>query len=172
MSNRYTFTEYTIASYLDEHDSTYSEYIQLLKDVQISMRSHSTVYQLLAARGKYTVFAPTNQAIHNYLDTLYAQGVITEPSWKGFKNQVALDSIKQVIIYNSILDGTKDDLEPIQSSGFPEDTKEFPIANMNERKLTLYYGTNPDSMYINGTRDDAGNITKGCDHRMAARRLR
>ena len=162
MSNRYTFTEYTIASYLDEHDSTYSEYIQLLKDVQISMRSHSTVYQLLAARGKYTVFAPTNQAIHNYLDTLYAQGVITEPSWKGFKNQVALDSIKQVIIYNSILDGTKDDLEPIQSSGFPEDTKEFPIANMNERKLTLYYGTNPDSMYINGTRDDAGNITKGC----------
>ena len=101
MSNRYTFKEYTIASYLDEHDSTYSEYIQLLKDVQISLRSHSTVYQLLAARGKYTVFAPTNQAIHNYLDTLYAQGVITEPSWNGFKNQVALDSIKQVIIYNS-----------------------------------------------------------------------
>ena len=25
MSNRYTFTEYTITSYLDEHDSTYSE---------------------------------------------------------------------------------------------------------------------------------------------------
>ena len=164
MSNRYTFTEYTIASYLDDHDSTYSEYINLLHEVNISKRSESSVYQLLEARGKYTVFAPTNTAIQHYLDTLYAKGIITEPSWNGFKQQTTLDSVKQVIVYNSILDGTKDDLDPIQSSGFPEDTKEFPIANMNDRKLTIYYEKNdPDSMYVNGARDKVTErITRGC----------
>ena len=162
MSNRYTFTEYTITSYLDEHDTTYSEYIQLLKDVRISSRSSSSVYQLLSARGKYTVFAPSNRAVQDYLDTLCAKGVIAEASWDGFDSQVKKDSIKQVIVYNSILDGTRDNLEPLQTGSFPDNTKEFPIANMNDRKLTLFYGLNPDSMYINGTRDDEGNITSGC----------
>ena len=47
MSDRYTFKEYTIASYLTEHDTTYSEYINLLKTVKISRRSESTVFQLI-----------------------------------------------------------------------------------------------------------------------------
>ena len=38
MSDRYTFKEYTIASYLTEHDTTYSEYIDLLQKVKISHR--------------------------------------------------------------------------------------------------------------------------------------
>ncbi|MBQ8051679.1 MAG: hypothetical protein IJ197_08940 [Bacteroidaceae bacterium] len=162
MSNRYTFTEYTITSYLDEHDSTYSEYIQLLKEVPISPRSESTVYQLMSARGKYTVFAPTNGAIQNYLDTLYTKGILTEPTWDGFRSEVALDSIKKVIVYNSILDGTRNDLDPVQSGGFPDDGQEISIANMNERKLTIFYGKNPDSIYVNGAKDKDGNITKGC----------
>ncbi|MBQ9559604.1 MAG: hypothetical protein IJV08_06415 [Bacteroidaceae bacterium] len=161
MSDRYTFKEFTIAGYLANQDSTYSEYIKLLSDVKISKRSESTVYQLLSARGKYTVFAPTNKAIQNYLDTLCAAGIINEPSWDGFKSEHDLDSIREVIVYNSILDGTKDDLEPIQSGGFPEDSREFPIANMNERKLNVCYGNNPDSIYVNAAKDKAGNIIRG-----------
>lgn len=159
MSNRYTFTEYTIASYLDEHDSTYSEYIRLLKEVKISERSQSSVYQLLAARGKYTVFAPTNQAIKDYLDTLAVKGIINTPSWDGFKDQNSLDSIKQVIVYNSILDGTKDDIEAIPVSSFPNPTQEDEIAdldvpNMNDRKIgVLRVKTNPDSIYVNASID-------------------
>ena len=162
MSDRYTFKEYTIASYLTEHDTTYSEYINLLKTVKISRRSESTVFQLMSARGKYTMFAPTNKAIYNYLDTLCAKGIISEPSWDGFPNDRTLDSIQKIIVYNSILDGTKNDLDPIQSGSFPDDGKEFNIPNMNERKLTIYYAKNPDSVYVNGAKDKDGNITKGC----------
>ena len=162
MSDRYTFKEYTIASYLTEHDTTYSEYIDLLQKVKISHRSKSTVFQLMSARGKYTMFAPTNKAIHNYLDTLCAKGIISEPSWDGFPDDHTLDSIQKIIVYNSILDGTKDDIDPIQSGSFPEDGFEFNIPNMNERKLTIAYDKNPDSVYVSGVKDKQGNIIKGC----------
>ncbi len=162
MSDRYTFKEYTIASYLTEHDTTYSEYIDLLQKVKISRRSQSTVFQLMSARGKYTMFAPTNKAIHNYLDTLCAKGIISEPSWDGFPDDRTLDSIQKIIVYNSILDGTRDDLDPYQSGSFPEDGYEFGIPNMNERKLTIAYDKNPDSVYVSGVKDKQGNIIKGC----------
>ena len=150
MSNQYTFTEYTITSYLDEHESTYSEYIKLLKSVKISSRSSSTLYQLLSARGNYTVFAPTNEAIHNYLDSLTARGIIPEPSWDAFPNQTKLDSIQDVIVFNSIIDGG-DDVYAYQTSTFPEPNVEFPLPNMFDRKLVVTYGSDPDSIFINGT---------------------
>lgn len=163
MSDRYTFTDYTIASYLEEHSDTYSEYIRLLSEVNISSRSTSSVFQLMSARGKYTMFAPTNEAIQNYLDTLCAKGIIPEPSWDAFPNDTICDSIKNVIVFNSILDGTKDDIEPIQSSSFPQDGEEFSIANMNDRKLSISYNKLLDSMFINGVKDKAtGNVIKGC----------
>ena len=40
MENQYTFQEYTIASYLQEHEATYSEYIQLLNDVKVDRKAH------------------------------------------------------------------------------------------------------------------------------------
>ena len=147
MSNRYTFTEETITSYLEKHEQ-YSEYVKLLGDVDISPRSDSKVIQLLSARGNYTVFAPTNAAIQHYLDTLYAQGFLTEPTWDGFPNQVKIDSIKQVIVYNSIID-SGDDSQAIQTSGFPNTGEELAFANMYERKLTVTYAANPDSIFIN-----------------------
>ena len=61
--------------------------------------------QLLSARGNYTVFAPTNQAIQDYLDTLVVQEVIDYPSWEAFKDSISLDSIRKVIVLNSIIDG-------------------------------------------------------------------
>lgn len=166
LENRYTLRENTVITYLEKHDTTYSEYLDLLREVKVSFRSESTVYQLLSARGKYTVFAPTNKAINDYLDTLYTKGIITTPDWDGFPNDVVLDSIRKVIVFNSVLDGTKDDIEPLQSSSFPDDTKEFTLANMYDRKLTIYHGgvngKNADSLYVNGARDKkTGLITKG-----------
>ena len=73
MSNRYTFTEYTVLSYLEENEQ-FSEYVKLLGEVPISEVSSSTVKQLLSARGAYTCFAPNDSAIHLYLDTLYRNG--------------------------------------------------------------------------------------------------
>ena len=57
-SRRYVFKEEIISGYLSKHEQ-YSQYVELLKQVPVSSVSKTTVYQLLSARGNYTVFAPT-----------------------------------------------------------------------------------------------------------------
>ena len=103
-SNRYTFTDETVLSYLEKH-SEYSEYTNLINTVPVSNHSQSTVAQLLSARGHYTVFAPNNNAIQLYLDSLQRKGEIQTASWDGFPDERTLDSIQKVIVYNSIIDG-------------------------------------------------------------------
>ncbi len=159
MSNRYTFTEETISGYLEKHED-YSEYYRLIGEINVSSRSESTILQLLSARGNYTVFAPTDAAVHEYLATLFDKGIISEPTWDGFPDEETLDSIRKVIVYNSIIDGG-DDIEAYNTGTFPKDTEEFLIANLNDRKLTINYGHDPDSIYINGTKDDQGNVLDG-----------
>lgn len=162
MSDRYTFTEWTVSSYLEEHLATYSEYYKLLGQVKINDKYKSTVLQLMGARGNYTVFAPTNQAIYEYLDSLCKKGIITEPSWEGFQSQKTLDSIQKIIVYNSIIDG-KDNVSAYQTTSFPDDKKEFDLPNMFDRKLTVHYDdVNPDSVFINANKDDkTGKIIGG-----------
>lgn len=162
MSDRYTFTQYTVTSYLASHPDSYSEYYDLLSKVKINKKYESTVLELLSAHGNYTVFAPTNEAIAEYLDSLCKKGIIEAPSWEGFTSQKTLDSIQEVIVYNSIIDG-KDNNSPYQTSSFPEDTKEFDLANMNDRKLTVHYNNkNADSVFINANKDTkTGEIIGG-----------
>ena len=78
MSNRYVFTSHTMMSYMEKFPEKYSEYLDLLHHTRVSHVSETTVGQLLAARGNYTVFAPTNNAIHAYLESLCEKGLITE----------------------------------------------------------------------------------------------
>ena len=68
VSNRYVYNEKTIIDYLSSH-ADYSEYTSLLSMVPVSRATKTTLQQFLSARGHYTVFAPTNQAIQEYLDT-------------------------------------------------------------------------------------------------------
>ena len=83
----------------------YSQYVELLKKVKINpYMETSTVYQLMTARGNYTVFAITNDAIDAYLQDLVDEGLIAEPSWDAFTDSAKLDSIRGVIIRNSIID--------------------------------------------------------------------
>ena len=147
-SSRYVFKEETVQSYLVKHAS-YTEYVKLIQQVPISRRSESTVYQLLSARGNYTVFAPTNAAIQAYLESLAEAGIIDSPDWESFPSTEILDSIRRVIVYNSIIDGG--DYETYETSTFPtENNGEFGRANMNEIKLSVYYPKgHPDSIYIN-----------------------
>ena len=148
MSSRYVFTDKTITQYLQEKEY-YSEYVRLLGKRPVSAYSQTTLLQLLSARGHYTVFAPTNDAIHDYLDSLYHKGIITEPSWNGFEKQETLDSIEKVIIFNSILDSGDQDAYNVLD--FPDHEHEFQLANMNNRKLRVYYGSNnTDSISIEG----------------------
>ncbi len=147
-SSRYVFEGKTIAQYL-EGKEYYSEYVRLLGKRPVSSYSKTTILQLLSARGHYTVFAPTNDAIHLYLDSLYSKGIITEPSWEGFQEENTLDSIEKVIVFNSILDSG--DQEAYDISAFPSHEHEFGLSNMNNRKLRVFYGiNNPDSISIEG----------------------
>ena len=155
-SARYVFQESTIVTYLENHSDVYSEYIALLKKVPISRISSSTVYQLMSARGNFTVFAPTNDAIHAYLDSLVADGLISEPSWKAFDafpDSTKLDSIHNVIVKNSIIDGGDLESQRFDLSLFPTTNNgEFPLANLNDNKLTIYWPEKSvDEYYVNGT---------------------
>jgi len=138
-------------TYLQKHDS-YSEYVKLLYQTPISIRSESTVGQLLAARGHYTVFAPTNEAIDKYLKELYEEEptLMSAPSWDAFYSEHKRDSIARVIVYNSIID-SGDHEEAFQTSDFPkEDGTEFPLNNMNDRKLSVRY-KGVDTIFINNS---------------------
>ena len=150
-SARYVFREETVASYLEKH-ADYSEYVDLLKKVKISRMSNSSVYQLMSARGNYTVFAPTNEAIQNYLEELVEQELISSPSWDAFTDSVKLDSIRKVVVYNSIIDGGDNSDQMYEVANFPViNNAEFPIGNLNDQKLTIYWLDNePDSLFING----------------------
>ena len=143
-----------------------------MSEVPVSDFSKTTLKQLLSARGHYTVFAPTNDAINIYLDTLCAQGLITEPSWDGFTSQRDKDSISRVIVFNSILDSG--DQQAFDVMDFPDHEHEFGQANMNDRKLRVFYGTeDPDSISINGTvlvnkKNRGITLTNGYIHQVEA----
>ena len=97
VSSRYVFKEETLVSYMEKHADAYSEYLDVLKNTPISEISQSSIYQMLTARGNYTVFAPTNDAIQKYLEDLCEEGLITEPTWEGFPTTALLDSIRMII---------------------------------------------------------------------------
>ena len=147
-SVRYVFKDETVYSYLSAHDD-YAEYTNLLGEVPVSAQSSSTLKQLLAARGNYTVFAPTNDAIYEYLQTLVDKGKIQEPSWDAIGDSVLLDSVRKVIVYNSIIDGG--DHECYHTYEFPTSNNgEFDRANLRDLKLSVLYTSNDaDSIYIN-----------------------
>lgn len=147
-SARYVFTDVTIQSYLEAHLDKYGEYVNLLKSTRVSSMSETTVMQLLSARGNYTCFAPTNEAIQLYLEQLKEKGVISEASWDGFDDKTKLDSVCKVIVHNSIINSGDEDL-PYQTFDMPTtQDAEIPRANMYDRKLVVHY-PNSDTILIN-----------------------
>lgn len=178
-SSRYVFKDHTVVSYLEAHSEDYSEYVDLLKKVKINGRveTSSTLYQLLTARGNYTVFAVTNEAIQNYLNKLVEQGLIEEPDWDAFKvypDSTKLDSIRSVIVKNSIIDGADLESQRYNMANLTALTNngEIPLPNLNDKKLTVY--TDPgteDAMYLNGdcsldTRNNDIEVLNGVIHQL------
>lgn len=94
-SDMYTFTGKTILDELKEQPD-YSNFVSILNKVSFSDKTKSTAAQLLSARGNYTVFAPTNEAISQYLDSIY--------DTKGFDIRQISDSIATSIVKNAIID--------------------------------------------------------------------
>lgn len=172
-SSRYVFKEETVASYLSKHNQ-YSEYYRLLGEVNVSEISQTKVQQLLTARGHFTVFAPTNEAIQHYLGTLVEAGLIDTPDWDAFTNEHKKDSIKKVIVFNSIID-SGDDYNYYETNSFPIPPTlngsgsdnlvgvEIPLPNMNDRKLTVQYDSKDAyRLLINNCEIDTDNRNMLC----------
>ena len=150
---RFTLKEYTVLSYLTEgpDSALFTEYVKLLHQVPVSSRSESSVAQLLSARGKYTCFAPNNAAIQAYLDSLYAKGIIPAPNWESITNAATLDSIRKVIVLNSVIDGSRNgEIYEIGTISSKDDNDELPTANLYDRKLYKTSIQQTDSIFMNG----------------------
>jgi len=62
-SNLYTFTGQTIQDYLEAHDEEYHNFNVILK--------RSGYDRMLDTYGQYTCYAPTNEGVERYIDSLY-----------------------------------------------------------------------------------------------------
>lgn len=94
-SNMYTFTGQLMADYFTT-DEDMSKFCYLTKRVRLSKYSESTVYDLLSARGNFTCFAPTDDAVQAYLDSLY--------NTPGYDISQTPDSTAEFIVNNCIID--------------------------------------------------------------------
>ncbi len=149
-SARYVFKEKTAVDFMRSHPDTYGMFLDLTYQVPVSDMSSTTVGQLLSARGNYTIFAPSNEAIQRYLDSMAVkEDFLTAPSFDAFTDSVKLDSVRQLIVKSCIIDAG-DYGRTYVTGDFPtENGGEFGMACMNDRKMTVRY-ENSD-IYFNRT---------------------
>lgn len=148
----------TIVSYLEANSDVYSEYLLLLDSVMVGESANTPVSALLAGNGNFTCFAPTNEAIQNYLQLLADTGVITIPAWDAPEflevneetgKKDFLYEIQRKIVLNSLIEGTA-----YSCSDFSETAvlgQVLSVANMHGEYLQISCG--------NGTR----YAVQGCD---------
>lgn len=135
----YTFTGETVSSFLEKNDSVYGYYVDLLNIVTQSDKTQSSVSKLMSAYGNYTCFAPTNDAIQEFLDSAYVQGKFNSKDFVVFLDSAKEgrhigDSLAKVIVYNSIIDCGNE--SAYETAVFPADNGAFALPNMNDRYLT------------------------------------
>ena len=78
-SNLYTFTGETIEDFLANRDDQYSSFNYILKRIGYD--------KILSAYGQYTCFAPNNDAVSHYLDSLYNDPVNVDNPHNGMTGQ-------------------------------------------------------------------------------------
>ena len=128
-SNMYTFTGETLTSYFEKNAEEFSDFAYILKKVRLSPRSASTISDLLSARGNYTCFAPTNEAVQHYLDSVYQT--------RDYDITLIPDSMAEYIARNSIIDNGNEDA--YKSTDFQIGALE--TTNMDDRYITISYDT-------------------------------
>lgn len=139
-SSLYTFTGEMMTDHFENNPETFSSYLTILGKVHQSKRSSSTMKELLDARGNYTCFAPTNEAIHLYLDSLVKIGEASSTD----VNEIP-DSVAEDIVFNSIIENGDD--EAFATTSF-YDAVPLSLTNMNGRYVTPYYGTDENNNTI------------------------
>ncbi len=134
-SDLFTFTGETAYSYLQNNED-FTDFAYILSRVKLSKRSQSTISELLSARGNYTVFAPTNEAIEHFLDSVYET--------KNFDLTQIPDSMAEAIAKNSLIDHKEQ--PSYLSTTFV--TGALGKTNMNSRYIQIDYDNAPDGSLI------------------------
>ena len=127
-SNMYTFTGKLMSGYMEE-DEGLSDFLYLIKRVKLSDVSESTVYDLLSARGNFTCFAPSNEAVQNFLDSLY--------NTTDYDITLTPDSTAEFIVNNCLID--HENSEALLSTAFLEGTIE--TQSFAGRFVTINFDT-------------------------------
>ena len=134
--NRFTFKGELIADHL-ENNEMYSSFCTILKQAKIG-RKASSMYTTLSTYGSYTCFAPTNEAIDQYLLEKYNEyeeskqdpsGKIKNTGITSPRLEDLSDSMATVIAKNHILELGVTTLE-VNNGAFPKKT-------MNRRSVML-----------------------------------
>ena len=126
-SDLYVFKGESAYSYCAETEGL-QKFAYLCSRVHLSGKSKSTVSELLSARGNYTVFAPSDDAIQSYLDSIN--------NTPNFDITLTSDSIAEYIVRNSIIDNGQ--TEAYLSTQFTVGTLGYP--NMNNRYIQIDFG--------------------------------
>lgn len=145
-SDLYTFTGEMMTDHFANYPDQFSSYYEILGKVTPSKHSTSTMRELLSARGNYTCFAPTNEAIEIYLDSLVKIGEASSTDVSEIP-----DSVAESIVFNSIID-SENDAAYATTDFTEEDGGALPRTNMNDRDITISYQSNSDGqtlIYVN-----------------------
>lgn len=126
-----------------EKDPDLSDIKSIFEIVRLGNASNaSSIASVLSARGNYTVFLPTNDAVRAYVDSLVGGSDI---------NQLSYEQL-QLVAYNCIIDNGTD--AAYETPDFPE-RGAFKTPNLSDRQLTstqiIDEVTKVQQYVINGT---------------------
>ena len=121
----YTFTGETVGSYLEVHPETFSEFTKAVKKAGLD--------ELLKTYNKYTCFAPTNDAMHTYYNTLGISSI-----------KELSDSVVRYMVYSHMITDRE-----YKTTEFFEGA--LSTTNMNSRYLVIGFkaGTTSVDILIN-----------------------
>lgn len=138
-SNRYTFTEETIADYLENRSDRFSSIIEIY--------TKADMMGVLQTYGTYTLFAPTNEAVERYLfeqDSIWNATKDTEkPKWTGITSPYLEDLTDSMCV-----EIAKTHLVPQKYELADIITEVLPTQNYNNRYLGLIYKSENESFQI------------------------
>jgi len=141
-SNYAIKTEKTMSDYLAE-DPNLSDIKSIFDRVTLGRAGNaSSLTSVLSARGNYTVFAPDNEAVQTYLNSLGLNHV-SELS----------DEQAQNLAYNCIIDNGNE--SAYESPDFPSKGT-FALSNLNDRLLSC----REDSVTLNFVVNNTSEVTK------------
>lgn len=125
-SNLFVFTGESATDFIKGQPEL-SKYYTLLTKARSGMGKGSTMDHMLESRGNYTCFVPVNNAVQNFVDSVYNQ--------KDYDINAVSDSMAQVIVFNSIIDNG--DVNAYKSTDFQEGVLQ--LKTMADRYISISY---------------------------------